>query len=59
MSKGMKKGVPCLLKSFQQLSLGDDWLPAASLLFFEGFENGRFGQFTANDMLTIRLRYSF
>jgi hypothetical protein len=44
---------------YAELSLGDDWLLAASLLFFEGPENGRFGQFTANDMLTIRLRYSF
>jgi hypothetical protein len=44
---------------YAELSLGDDWLVAASLLFFEGSESGSYGQFTDNDALTIRLRYSF
>ena len=44
---------------YAELSLGDDWLLATSLLVFEGPEDSRFGQFTANDMLNVRLRYSF
>lgn len=39
--------------------IGDNWLLAASLLFFEGSETGRYGQFSDNDMLTLRLRWSF
>jgi hypothetical protein len=46
-------------EAYSEYSLGDDWLLAASLLFFEGPEVSRFGQFTDNDMLTLRLRYSF
>ncbi len=44
---------------YAEYRIGDDWLLAASLLVFEGPENGRFGQYTANDLLTVRLRYSF
>jgi hypothetical protein len=44
---------------YGEYSLADDWLLAASLLFFEGPRLGSFGQFSENDSLTIRLRYSF
>ena len=44
---------------YAEFSLGDDWLLAASFLIFEGSRSGRYGQYTDNDMLTIRLRYSF
>lgn len=42
-----------------EYKVGDNWRLAASLLFFEGPETGRYGQFTENDMLTLRLRRSF
>lgn len=44
---------------YAEFSLGDDWLLATSLLVFEGSKESRSGQFTDNDMLTVRLRYSF
>jgi len=44
---------------YAEYRLGDDWLLGASLLLFEGPEDSRYGQFADNDMLNIRLRYSF
>ena len=44
---------------YAEYRLGDDWLLAVSMLFFEGSATGRYGQFDDNDILTIRLRYSF
>jgi hypothetical protein len=44
---------------YGEYTIGDNWLLAASLLFFEGSETGRYGQFTENDILTLRLRRSF
>jgi hypothetical protein len=44
---------------YGEYTIGDNWLLAASLLCFEGPETGRYGQFTENDIVTLRLRRSF
>jgi len=44
---------------FAEYSIGDDWLLAASLMLFEGPRDGNYGQYSNNDCLTLRLRYSF
>ncbi len=46
-------------ETYAQYNLGDNWLIETSLLFFEGSESGRYGQFDHNDMATLRVRYSF
>ncbi|WP_320043233.1 hypothetical protein [uncultured Desulfobacter sp.] len=46
-------------ETYAQYQLADDWLFEASLLFFEGCESGAYGQYGDNDMVTLRVRYSF
>jgi hypothetical protein len=44
---------------YVEYKLGDNLLLAVSALFFQGSENGHYGQFTNNDAFTFRIRYSF
>lgn len=46
-------------ETYAEYQLADDWLFQGSLLFFEGSESGAYGQFDDNDMVTLRVRYSF
>ncbi len=47
------------LETYAEYQLADNWLFQGSLLFFEGSESGIYGQFDDNDMVTLRVRYSF
>ena len=44
---------------FAEYKIGDNWQIAPGCMFFTGPENSRLGQFKDNDMIYIRLRYSF
>lgn len=46
-------------ETYAEYQLADDWLFQGSLLFFEGSDSGIFGQYDDNDMVTLRVRYSF
>ncbi len=46
-------------ETYAEYQLADDWLFQGSLLLFEGSESGAYGQFDGNDMVTLRVRYSF
>lgn len=46
-------------ETYAEYQLADDWLFQGSLLFFEGSESGTFGQYDDNDLVTLRVRYSF
>lgn len=46
-------------ETYAEYRLADDWLFQGSLLFFEGFDSGAFGQYDDNDLVTMRVRYSF
>ena len=46
-------------ETYAEYQLADDWLFQGSLLFFEGPDSGIFGQYDDNDMVTLRVRYSF
>ncbi|UZJ40688.1 hypothetical protein OO006_10040 [Prosthecochloris sp. SCSIO W1101] len=47
------------LEPYAEYQLADDWLFQGSLLFFEGPESGTYGQYDDNDLVTLRVRYSF
>ena len=44
---------------FAEYKIGDNWEIAPGYMFFNGPENSRLGQFSQNDMIYFRLRYSF
>lgn len=46
-------------ESYAEYELADDWTLEGSALFFEGPKTGGYGQYGDNDMLTLRIRYSF
>ena len=46
-------------ETYAEYQLADDWLFQGSLLFFEGSESGTYGQYDDNDLVTMRVRYSF
>ena len=46
-------------ETYAEYQLADDWLLEASLLFFEGSASGTYGQYGDNDLVTLRVRYSF
>ena len=46
-------------EAYAEYQLADDWLFEVSMLFFEGAESGAYGQYDDNDMVTLRVRYSF
>ena len=44
---------------FAEYKIGDNWQIAPGYMFFNGPKNSRLGQFNDNDMVYLRLRYSF
>ena len=46
-------------ETYAEYQLADDWLFQGSLLFFEGSGSGTFGQYDDNDLVALRVRYSF
>ena len=44
---------------FAEYKIGDKWLLAPGCMFFNGPKDSRLGQFSHNDMVYFRLRYSF
>jgi hypothetical protein len=44
---------------FTEYKIGDNWQIAPGYMFFNGPKNSRLGQFSQNDMIYFRLRYSF
>jgi hypothetical protein len=44
---------------FAEYKIGDNWQIAPGYMFFSGPEYSRLGQFGDNDMIYLRLRYSF
>ncbi len=44
---------------FAEYKIGDDWQIAPGYMFFNGPKDSRLGQFNDNDMIYLRLRYSF
>jgi hypothetical protein len=44
---------------FAEYKIGDNWQIAAGHMFFNGPKDSRLGQFRENNMIYIRLRYSF
>lgn len=47
------------MQPYAEYQSGDNWLLVASILFFEGDEDGTYGQFDENDFLTLRVQFSF
>jgi len=47
------------LENYAEYELADDWELEGSVLFFEGPRSGGYGQFNGNDMVKLKLRYSF
>ncbi len=48
-----------ILEIFAQYKIGDNWQISPGLLLFNGRPNSRLGQYNKNDMVYLRLRYSF
>ena len=44
---------------FAEYKIGDNWQIAPGYMFFNGPENSHLGQYSDNDMVYLRLRYSF
>ena len=44
---------------FAEYKIGDHWQIAPGYMFFNGPKDSRLGQFVDNDMIYLRLRYSF
>ena len=44
---------------FTEYKIGDNWQIAPGLMFFNGPQNTRMGQYRGNDIIYFRLRYSF
>ena len=44
---------------FTEYKIGDNWQIAPGYMFFSGPEDSRLGQFKDNDMVYLRLKYSF
>jgi len=44
---------------FAEYKIGDNWQIAPGYMFFNGPKDSRLGQFSQNDMVYLRLRYSF
>ena len=44
---------------FAEYKIGDNWQIAPGCMFFNGHKDSRLGQFDDNDMIYLRLRYSF
>jgi len=44
---------------FAEYKIGDHWQIAPGYMTFSGPEGSRLGQFNDNDMIYLRLRYSF
>ena len=44
---------------FAEYKIGDNWEIAPGYMFFNGPKDSRLGQFNDNDMIYLRLRYSF
>jgi len=44
---------------FAEYKIGDNWQIAPGFMFFNGPKDSRLGQFKDNDMVYLRLRYSF
>jgi len=44
---------------FAEYKIGDNWQIAPGYMFFNGPKDSRLGQFNDNDMIYLRLRYSF
>ena len=44
---------------FTEYKIGDNWQIAPGYMFFNGPKDSRLGQFSHNDMIYFRLRYSF
>ena len=44
---------------FAEYKIGDNWQIAPGYMFFNGPKDSRLGQFSHNDMIYLRLRYSF
>jgi hypothetical protein len=51
------EGAACEI--FAEYKIGDNWQIAPGYMFFNGPKDSRLGQFTDNDMIYLRLRYSF
>jgi len=47
------------LEIFAEYKIGDNWTIAPGCMFFNGLKDSRLGQFDDNDMVYLRLRYSF
>ena len=54
---GRNEGSACEI--FAEYKIGDNWQIAPGYMFFNGPKNSRLGQFKNNDMVYLRLRYSF
>ena len=44
---------------FTEYKIGDNWQIAPGYMFFSGPKDFRLGQFKDNDMVYLRLKYSF
>ena len=44
---------------FAEYKIGDNWQIAPGFMLFNGPKDSRLGQFSHNDMIYLRLRYSF
>ena len=51
------EGLACEILA--EYKIGDNWQIALGYMTFSGPENSRLGQFGDNDMVYLRLRYSF
>ena len=47
------------LEIFAEYKIGDNWTIAPGCMFFNGPKESRLGQYGENDMIYLRLRYSF
>ncbi len=48
-----------VLEIFAEYKIGDNWQIAPGCLLFNGSQNSRLGQYSKNDMVYLRLRFSF
>ncbi len=44
---------------FAEYKIGDNWQIAPGYMFFKGPKDSRLGQYDDNDMVYLRLKYSF
>ena len=47
------------MEIFEEYKIGDNWTITPGCMFFNGPEDSRLGQYSENDMIYLKLKYSF